>query len=490
VRVNSKVINDYDFRLSEHYDTGTQEFNRIIMVSVAKYSKIFFLNIFVDGKEVYHNNYNSYEEILEILTDTYMFLPDKGTTDYSDLLTESLNEWQLMNPSARQAQATSSKTNKEKFKELTDYMVANANFVGAKKVSQAKALGIDDDKFAYREYANMNGQDFILTLIVNYGNKHNPSSTAWKYELYMDTQFIKEVKGNGMEELLQELKGNFKVPNIGSPEYKSLTESLNEWQLMNQPKASQPASTAPTKTNKEKFVELVYYMQKHKDSSVIFTSATVPIDTGFEYEEQRSSANGDDYNLSVKVSLGKHDLFTIHVDKDGKRVYNIMAKGWEELLRYLRIYFHAPNMGSPEYKSLTESFSSELKEWKPMNPTKPAQANNTFDNTYRYQRLLAQIDSDGIATYKVNKLDNVELDITVDTANQKGLHLNIFDNVPDNPNAEDYSFTVGNKASGGWKYDEEILPMLIAGRVMQNDDLCESAGSIADDFKLYENLWN
>lgn len=360
VRVNSKVINDYDFRLSEYYDTGTQEFNRIIIVSVAKYSKIFFLNIFVDGKEVYHNNYNSYEEILEILTDTYMFLPGKGTTDFDNLLTESLNEWKLMKPSVQQAQATSSKTNKEKFKELTDYMVANANFVGAKKVSQAKALGIDDDKFAYREYANMNGQDFILTLIVNYGNKHNPSSTAWKYELYMDTQFIKEVKGNGMEELLQELKGNFKVPNIGSP----------------------------------------------------------------------------------------------------------------------------------EYKSLTESFSSELKEWKPMNPTKPAQANNTFDNTYRYQRLLAQIDSDGIATYKVNKLDNVELDITVDTANQKGLHLNIFDNVPDNPNAEDYSFTVGNKASGGWKYDEEILPMLIAGRVMNNDDLCESAGSIADDFKLYENLWN
>jgi hypothetical protein len=90
-RVNNKVINEYDFHLSEHYNTGSDEFNRTIIVSVNKYTDEFFLSIFVDGKEVYHNVYKSYEEVLEILTDTYMFLPDEGTQDYDSLLTESLS---------------------------------------------------------------------------------------------------------------------------------------------------------------------------------------------------------------------------------------------------------------------------------------------------------------------------------------------------------------------------------------------------------------
>jgi hypothetical protein len=173
---------------------------------------------------------------------------------------------------------------------------------------------------------------------------------------YLNT-FIdgKEVEKNnriGWENFLKLLDLFMFLPDEGTSDYDDLlTESLNEWQLMN------PTKSGSSKTNKEKFADLLDYMQKHKDAYTIFTSVNGPNDTGFEYEEQRSSADGSEYNLSVEVSLGKHDLFTIHVDKDGKRVYNIMAKGWEELLRYLRIYFHAPNMGSPEHASLTEAIS-------------------------------------------------------------------------------------------------------------------------------------
>ena len=90
-RVNNKVINEYDFHLSEHYNTGSDEFNRTIIVSVNKYTDEFFLSIFVDGKVVYRNNYEGYKKVLEILTDTYMFLPDEGTQEYDDLLTESFS---------------------------------------------------------------------------------------------------------------------------------------------------------------------------------------------------------------------------------------------------------------------------------------------------------------------------------------------------------------------------------------------------------------
>jgi hypothetical protein len=37
---------------------------------------------------------------------------------------------------------------------------------------------------------------------------------------------------------------------------------------------------------------------------------------------------------------------------------------------------------------------------------------------------------------------------------------------------------------------EDALKILIKNAVIANTDLCESASSIADDFKLYENLWD
>lgn len=274
------------------------------------------------------------------------------------------------------------------------------------------------------------------------------------------------------------------LPDSGTQEYDDL---LVEWVAMkNSNTSSQPA---PSKTNKEKFTELVDYMQKHKDKFTTATYVNGLNDTGFEYEEHHESDSQLPYNLSIEVSLGKHDLFTIHVDKDGKRIYNIMAKGWEDLLRYLRIYFHAPNMGSPEYKSLTESFSSELKEWKYMNTPQPATSKNPYTNgkAYRYNRLLDQINADGIAKYKLHKITNNTLDITVDTKKTKDLNIKIvYDPVDD-----DYELITNGKTSlSGCAYEKDILPILIAGGVINNTDLCESAGSIADDFKLYENLWN
>jgi hypothetical protein len=203
----------------DNSDGTVSEFS--ISVWYYKTTKAWTFKVWVDGREVANKSGSGFNDLINDLS-ARLATPLKGSREYQDLL-----EWKSMNPPAQQAQATSSKTNKEKFKELTDYMIANANFVSNKKVSKAGAFGIGDYGFIYKESVNMNGQDFILTLVVNYGNKHNSSSTAWKCELYMDTQFIKEVQGNGMEELLQELKGNFKVPTTGSPEYKSLTESFS-----------------------------------------------------------------------------------------------------------------------------------------------------------------------------------------------------------------------------------------------------------------------
>ena len=90
-RVIRKDIRNDSFLLGEHYNDGKNEFDRDIIVSVEA-DGTFYLNIFVDGKDVYRNEYESYEELLELLTGSYMYLPDEGTQDYDELLTEALTE--------------------------------------------------------------------------------------------------------------------------------------------------------------------------------------------------------------------------------------------------------------------------------------------------------------------------------------------------------------------------------------------------------------
>lgn len=369
--ITKKDIKDDGFRLSEHYDNGHHEFDRDIVVSYDKDSDTFMLRIFVDGKEVDNILRKGYEAFVDA-AEGYMFLPDAGTPDYEDLLTESLNEWKLMNPPAQQAQATSSKTNKEKFKELTDYMIANANFVSTKKVSKAGAFGIGDYGFIYKESVNMNGQDFILTLVVNYGNKHNSPSTAWNCELYMDTQFIKEVQGNGMEELLQELKGNFKVPKTGSPEYKSLTESLsselNEWEYINPPKASQSASTTSSNTfYKDKFKKLLDYHLSNdyhiKHGSSQGTVELLSEDSNkalFKFKDTWMGGSTIHETIIAAAYFKKDASWWILKMVDGEQKESIDGNDFNELVKKLYRYFTLPATNSSEYQALLEEVDSSI----------------------------------------------------------------------------------------------------------------------------------
>jgi hypothetical protein len=122
------------------------------------------------------------------------------------------------------------------------------------------------------------------------------------------------------------------------------------------PTSSQPASSNPNKS-KDKFYDLISYMQKNKYSIVTSTKVDRLDNTGFEYEEHREPAKAAAYDLKVKVDLGKHDLFTIRVFQDGKQTVTYMPKGWENFLLYLRSLFNVPATGSPEHTALIESMT-------------------------------------------------------------------------------------------------------------------------------------
>jgi hypothetical protein len=88
--ITKKDIKDDGFRLTEHYNNGHREFDRDLIVSYDKDSDTFFFRIFIDGKEVDSILRNSYEEFV-VAAEPYMFLPDGGTQEYDDLLTESFS---------------------------------------------------------------------------------------------------------------------------------------------------------------------------------------------------------------------------------------------------------------------------------------------------------------------------------------------------------------------------------------------------------------
>ena len=209
------------------------EFDRAIIVSVNKYTDEFFLSIFVDGKVVYRNEYEGYEKILEILTDTYMFLPDEGTQEYDDLLTESLNEWQLMNPPASSSAPSSTgsfESYKERFKKLFNYATKHRHF----SVDQTAIEELSENAhtsmfhFTHHVLGGAQGFDYDLEIILAI-NKPQGNWYLLVYEFDGKTHDkIADLRGPDYETLLKTLSDYIEVPAVGSAEYKDLLqESIN-----------------------------------------------------------------------------------------------------------------------------------------------------------------------------------------------------------------------------------------------------------------------
>jgi hypothetical protein len=256
---------------------------------------------------------------------------------------------------------------------------------------------------------------------------------------------------------------------------------LREWKYMN----SQKSTTTSSSGYKKRFEKLIKYHIDHASSELesITTKDIKPY--GFHLSEHYNTGS-QEFDRDIIVSVDKATgTFYLSIFVDGKEVYHNVYKSYEEVLEILTgTYMYLPDYNTPEYDDLlTES----LNEWKLMNPPKAAQsAAKPQSQVPRYSKLIKQIRADGNMTYKINKFNDTILDITLDTAKAKDLNIRIVYNPAD----DDYELiTNGRTSLSGCDYEKDILPLLIAGGIINNTDLCESASSIADDFKLYENLW-
>jgi hypothetical protein len=259
---------------------------------------------------------------------------------------------------------------------------------------------------------------------------------------------------------------------------------LREWQYINKP-AGSTINNSSSSGYKKRFEKLIKYHIDHASSELesITTKDIKPY--GFHLGEHYNTGSSE-FDRTIIVSVNKYtDEFYLSIFVDGKVVYQNDYEGYEKVLEILTgSYMFLPDEGTQDYNEL---LTEALNEWQLMNPPQPATSKNPYTRgqAYRYNRLLDQITSDGIVKYKLNKLTNDTLDITVDTKKQSNLNVKIVYN----PITNDYSFTVGGRTLPGCDYEEDILELLNIAGVIKNTDLCESAGSIADDFRLYDILW-
>jgi hypothetical protein len=255
---------------------------------------------------------------------------------------------------------------------------------------------------------------------------------------------------------------------------------LREWQYMNKP-AGSTTNNSSSSGYKKRFEKLIKYHIDHASSELESVTRKDIKDDGFRLSEHHNNGHKE-FDKDFVVSVDKDsDIFSVSIFIDGKEVNEFKSKGYSNFVIGIRPFMWLPDSRTSEYADLlTES----LNEWQLMNPPQPASKPQSQED--RFKSLLAQIDADGISTYIVNDLTEDTLDISLTTKKKADIDIKIIYNSTSN----DYSFQVGStKPLPGCDYEKDILELFLIAGAIKNTNLCESA-SIADDFKLYENLWN
>lgn len=352
--ITKKDIKDDGFRLSEHYNNGHHEFDRDIIVSIDKNTDEFFISVFVDHKEVGSSQRKGYENFVKAI-EPYMFLPDNGTQEYDDLLTESFKE-SIENIPKKLYHATY----KPFLKSIQQKGLGNTK----RKMWADSELGVvylADDPWVAESYAEIAEwpedqedpdayYDNIIILEVD-------TAKLDSNKLFIDENVLLD---EGEKNSTWEYHGI-----IPWEACKIFEDSLTEWVAMKNSNTSQSASSSSSKTNKERFKELTDYMSIHK-GSLAAKAEVVRLDgNGFTYKEHwKSSSSHQNYILTLLVGYDVNSNWEFELYMDTSLIKDSKGSGMESLLEELEKYFHVPKAGSNEHKSICESISSIANDFK------------------------------------------------------------------------------------------------------------------------------
>lgn len=197
-------------------------------------------------------------------------------------------------------------------------------------------------------------------------------TAEWEFTVYMDGREVAKETGRTWEKFVWNIANYLALPQVSSDsEYQEL---LKEWvdSKGNKIVLNKTSTIAPaTKSNKEKFEELVKYIEKYQVPYITKTEIIRLNDISLQYKLYHKSPGIKEYTITLDLHHSRflNDWqFTVY--KNENYLDDATGKGWEELLKALRdsefgVYAIIPKPGSKEYESLAESASiaAEFKEY-------------------------------------------------------------------------------------------------------------------------------
>ena len=395
-----------------------------------------------------------------------------------------LYEWQDANgkkvstSSSTQSSTKPSGGSTKRFGKLLNYHIAHKD----KDVDKIIQKEINPYGFTYAEH-HTDGIGGYTKKVKVLMNAHGD----WTFSVFMDDKEIAQKTGKGWDTFVWEISFYLALPEVTTdPEYQDLLEWVDsKGKKVGHSTSTTPATTSNTSTNKsfkKRLDRLVTYYGQHLPAEVDYITVNLLTPGSLNFTEHCN--DGDKLNYDIFLDDFATVEWRIKYSVNGKLVDDLSGTGWPELLNTLGAgYIEVPAMGTPEYNDLlTEWLDTKGNKINLNNSqTKTKSTVSPPDQTYRYKRLLAQIDSDGLfRKHIINVLDERTLDVTL--GNGVAVKLERQEHSPI------YVLTVGNHSESYDDY-EDVLSALIEEGIIGDTDLCESA-SFADDFKTYENLWN
>ena len=334
-----------------------------------------------------------------------------------------------------------------------------------------------------------------------------------------NTQIVNKV-GKGWDKLVYEASFELSLPQLTSdPEYQELLEFVdkngNKVTLPKKTSTNNSSSAPANKSNKEKFEELIKYIEYYQVPYIKKTETVYVNGSGFKYNIIRKTPGVTEYTITLELTYGTSAWeFTVY--RNGYYQDDATGKGWEALLKALRdsefgTYAIIPKPGSKEYDSLCES--ATLKEFVDKNGNKvnlpknstTVSKSSTNEPRDKFKALTDYMKAN--AGSKVAKAEVISLD------NGGFIYREI------RTRANGLQFTLQIEVSwsqftSNWKYElyidatfieeqdgtglKELIKHMFAyfntprPGSREHKELCEStnSSSIADDFKTYENLWD
>lgn len=254
---------------------------------------------------------------------------------------------------------------------------------------------LSDDEIRFTVYSSSaKSKHSKLYYIISIGL----NTEAWRVEIHdEDSAVIDDFCGMGWEKLIEGIKQYITVPDVGTKEYNELLtewvnkngnkvdlstdtdlcEALNEWvdakgnkidlkKISTARQATNAIYAKTKKTTKDKFQELIDYMESHKVPYTTKTEIGYLYNTCFKYNITRKSPGTKEYVITLEVEHSKTtDMWEFTVYINGDYLDDASGSGWESLLYFLRdsefgVFAMIPEPGSKEYDSLCESTETSL----------------------------------------------------------------------------------------------------------------------------------